>query len=267
MILLVGCSATGPAFVAEQALRPNEAVIYIYRPSAMTARARTATIEMDGKLIGQLDNNGYIVIHALPGKHRITESWAAWVGDLSALQRPIEVLIDAESGMKYYVRLSSRSELGGGGVTLQWSLSEMPAEPAAAEIVQCKRQGDIVAEPATRMTASNPAVSESETSGDNGAVPEDAANKKPVVLAMQLPEYPFTLRKSRIEAVVTIQFVVGVDGRARDLNIINSPDPQFDAAIRAAATDWRFEPGTRDGYPVNVRMTMPITFSLTPDKK
>jgi len=44
--------------------------------------------------------------------------------------------------------------------------------------------------------------------------------------------------------------------------VLRSLDPRLDAEAIAAARQWTFEPGTKDGKPVRVEVTLEMTFSL-----
>jgi len=77
------------------------------------------------------------------------------------------------------------------------------------------------------------------------------------------PVYPVHARMRRIEGVVVVEFVVGEDGRTRDIETVHSQpgDTFVNAAIRAIRR-WRFRPGKKDGKPVAVRMRQKFTFKL-----
>lgn len=59
---------------------------------------------------------------------------------------------------------------------------------------------------------------------------------------------------------VTILFVVDAEGRVRDPKVQKSTDPVLERPALAAVKKWRFEPGKRNGEPVQFRMRVPITF-------
>jgi TonB family protein len=68
--------------------------------------------------------------------------------------------------------------------------------------------------------------------------------------------------RRKITGTVLIQGVVGIDGTFRDGHIVRSLDPVYgldDEALKAAA-QWQFAPGTRDGQPVPVMVTIEISF-------
>jgi protein TonB len=67
----------------------------------------------------------------------------------------------------------------------------------------------------------------------------------------------------RIEGRVTVEFVVGLDGKTGRIVVSEAqPDDTFVAATVRAIELWRFKPGIRDGRPVPVRVRQTIRFQL-----
>jgi protein TonB len=76
------------------------------------------------------------------------------------------------------------------------------------------------------------------------------------------PEYPYALKHSGITGEVTVEFVVDLNGRVRDVRVVKASHPEFvDPAVRAVSR-WRFQPGRRQNVPVAFRMAVPILFHL-----
>jgi TonB family protein len=90
----------------------------------------------------------------------------------------------------------------------------------------------------------------------------------PKVLSKVAPEYPSKARDRKISGFVVLSVVAGTDGIAHDINVlkgINSGvDEGIDSAIDGKAVEavqqWRFQPGAKDGEPVQVRATVEINF-------
>jgi protein TonB len=68
--------------------------------------------------------------------------------------------------------------------------------------------------------------------------------------------------QEKIEGEVLMECVVKADGTVGDMKIVKTLDPDLDKAAMDAAAQWVFEPGTRDGKPVNVLVTIAIAFTL-----
>ncbi|HUP41425.1 MAG TPA: M56 family metallopeptidase [Vicinamibacterales bacterium] len=76
------------------------------------------------------------------------------------------------------------------------------------------------------------------------------------------PQYTRRAMDEKIEGEVLMECVVKADGTVGDTKIVKPLDPDLDKAALEAATQWVFEPGTRDGKPVNVLVTIAMAFSL-----
>ena len=83
----------------------------------------------------------------------------------------------------------------------------------------------------------------------------------PELVSMPPPEYPQMARDSRVEGVVLVRLLVGVDGRTKDMFVIQSI-PMLDGAAADAAWGAVFKPGLKDGEPVAVWVVIPMEFSL-----
>jgi TonB family protein len=78
------------------------------------------------------------------------------------------------------------------------------------------------------------------------------------------PTYTPEALRQKISGSVFIQGIVGVDGTFRNLQVVRSLDSVYgldDAALKAAS-QWRFVPGTKDGQPVPVVMTVELSFNV-----
>ncbi len=103
----------------------------------------------------------------------------------------------------------------------------------------------------------------------------------PKVISRVRPAYTATAFRAKIEGTVILSAVVEKDGTVGEVKILRSLDASAarrlqdtapagpmgldEEAIRAAK-HWRFEPGTKDGKPVPVVVTLELTFTLR-DKK
>ena len=76
------------------------------------------------------------------------------------------------------------------------------------------------------------------------------------------PQYTARAMQEKIQGEVLLECVVKADGTVGDQKIVRSLDPDLDQAAMDAAAQWLFEPGTRDGKPVNVLVTIAIAFTL-----
>ena len=86
----------------------------------------------------------------------------------------------------------------------------------------------------------------------------------PQLLREVKPNYTSAALQRKIQGSVLIECVVDVDGTVKRPLVVRFLDPTFgldDEALRAAS-QWRFRPGTRDGVPVPVLVTIQLSFTL-----
>ena len=76
------------------------------------------------------------------------------------------------------------------------------------------------------------------------------------------PRFPLNAQLRGEQGVVSIEVVIGRDGGVRDALIRRSASPTLDAAALEAVRQWRFEPPTINGIPVEVVMTVTVRFAL-----
>ena len=75
------------------------------------------------------------------------------------------------------------------------------------------------------------------------------------------PVYPRLAQDARVEGLVILEAVIGVDGRVQDVRIIRSK-PLLDQAAMDAVRQWRFTPTLLYGTPVPVILTVTVDFKL-----
>jgi TonB family protein len=86
----------------------------------------------------------------------------------------------------------------------------------------------------------------------------------PLVTYERKPPYTPDAMRARIQGVVLLGCVVGVDGSVRDVKVLASLDPWLgldEEAIKAAG-QWKFKPGTLSGEAVPVWITIEMRFTL-----
>jgi TonB family protein len=76
------------------------------------------------------------------------------------------------------------------------------------------------------------------------------------------PSYTPEAKEAKIQGTVTVTGVVNSLGRAEDIQVSKSLDPGLDANAVGAVSQWLFKPGTKDGQPVDVAVTIEINFKL-----
>jgi TonB family protein len=91
----------------------------------------------------------------------------------------------------------------------------------------------------------------------------DEVDEPPRVLQAFPPRFPDVALEENIQGRVVIEFVVTKDGITTDEWVFESEPPDvFDETALEAISQYRFSPGTINGEAVDVRVKMPIAFSL-----
>jgi len=84
----------------------------------------------------------------------------------------------------------------------------------------------------------------------------------PKLIRETKPQYSARAKQDKVQGEVVMECVVKEDGTVGDKKIVKSLDPDLDQAALDAAAQWLFEPGTLDGKPVNVLVTITMAFTL-----
>jgi TonB family protein len=83
----------------------------------------------------------------------------------------------------------------------------------------------------------------------------------PKALYHPLPAYTQEARDAKIEGIVLLQGIVRKNGRITDLKLVKGLGYGLDQnASNAISNEWRFDPGTLEGQPVDVQVTLEISF-------
>jgi len=85
---------------------------------------------------------------------------------------------------------------------------------------------------------------------------------QPRVLSKVDPEYTQEAKGAQIQGTVMLQAVVTAEGTADNITVVNSLDPGLDEKAIEAISKWTFQPGTKDGSPVPVWVTIEVHFRL-----
>ena len=92
-------------------------------------------------------------------------------------------------------------------------------------------------------------------------------DQDPRILRKTKPKYPEAARRAQKEGLVTLEFTVGVDGKATDIKVVEEKPKGFGFGPEAieAVERWRFTPAKRGTESVPKRVKIPIRFTLEDD--
>jgi TonB family protein len=112
--------------------------------------------------------------------------------------------------------------------------------------------------PAERRTAAGTrSTTEGSTAGGTG----DASRTR--LIRRVEPEYPAEARTRHIQGSVILDVQIGSDGAVRNITVVNG-DPVLGGAAVAAVRQWRYQPCSVAGRPVEMQTRITIRFTLPP---
>ena len=86
-------------------------------------------------------------------------------------------------------------------------------------------------------------------------------DKAPELTRKVNPIYPDELRKNNVSGFVELFWTVGVDGKAKDIDIVSSSRREFELPAVVALKKWKFKPAEKDGVAVELKVRQRIQFN------
>jgi TonB family protein len=129
--------------------------------------------------------------------------------------------------------------------------------PTAAGVSACRSDsgtGTRTGQPAPIEPSPQNAGTEVNRPGGNVSAPRLVRETK--------PQYTPRALQEKVQGEVLMECVVKADGTVGETKIVKPLHPDLDRAALDAARQWTFEPGTRNGKPVDVLVTIAMAFTL-----
>lgn len=81
-------------------------------------------------------------------------------------------------------------------------------------------------------------------------------------------QYPAEAKEKGIEGKVFVTYTIGKDGKVKDAKVARGVQPLLDnEALRVVENMPEWEPGSKKGIPMEVQLTIPVSFKLAPKIK
>jgi len=123
--------------------------------------------------------------------------------------------------------------------------------------------------PATNQAATQPATPAA--SGTAGSTPSAGSEtvavyrvgggvSAPSIVSARQPDYTDEASRVHKEGKVVLSLIVDTAGRARNLRVVSPLGYGLDEKAIQAVQQWRFQPGLKDGKPVNVQLNIEVEF-------
>jgi TonB family protein len=74
------------------------------------------------------------------------------------------------------------------------------------------------------------------------------------------PAYPIQLMRENVAGIVVLYAVIHADGSVGNVRVLRGVDERLDRFASDAISQWKFEPATKNGSPVDVEATFQIPF-------
>lgn len=74
------------------------------------------------------------------------------------------------------------------------------------------------------------------------------------------PAYPLQLMQENVHGTVILYAVIHADGTVGNVRVLRGVDERLDRFASEAVAQWKFDPATRNGAPVDVEATFQIPF-------
>lgn len=92
---------------------------------------------------------------------------------------------------------------------------------------------------------------------------EPGGDVKPPKLAHYVePAFSSSSKEAFVEGTVKISTIITSEGVPTDLRVVSGLNTDEDRTAVEALKQWKFQPGTKSGRPVNVKVTVEINFHL-----
>jgi TonB family protein len=98
-----------------------------------------------------------------------------------------------------------------------------------------------------------------ETPSHDSAAPA-ADLTQPMATRKVDPAYPIQLMRENVAGTVILYAVIHADGSVGDVRVLRGVDDRLDRFASAAISQWKFDPATKNGTPVDVEATFQIPF-------
>ena len=97
---------------------------------------------------------------------------------------------------------------------------------------------------------------------ESGVFPLGGGIIAPTILFRIEPEYSEEARKAHYQGTVVLKTIVRKDGTLDIQRVVRSLGFGLDESAIQALKQWRFQPGTKNGAPVDVSLNIEVNFNL-----
>ena len=114
---------------------------------------------------------------------------------------------------------------------------------------------------AIRLEVELAKLKESSLNREDGGSGISEFDQPPQLLSKSDPVYPDLLRRSGTSGYVELEWEVGVDGRAKSINVLSSSRYEYEIPAVEAVRRWRFKPAEKNGVSVAAKVRQKLLFN------
>ena len=86
--------------------------------------------------------------------------------------------------------------------------------------------------------------------------------KRAVLLSKVEPRYPPALMKTAMPGTVVVRCVIDKNGNLREPQVLSATMPPFASEVLRVIDDWKYQPATLNGRPVDMYLELTVHFSI-----
>ncbi|HKN76759.1 MAG TPA: TonB family protein [Candidatus Acidoferrum sp.] len=103
-------------------------------------------------------------------------------------------------------------------------------------------------------------------SGPGPALSASSELAMPVPVRKVDPKFPPDLVEQNVQGEVVLYGIVRADGSVDSIQVARGLDPQLDANAKSAFAQWKFQPGSKSGTPIELEVIAHIPFKIRDDR-
>lgn len=253
--------ATAPFGLAFTAIQNDKALVADITPTRADVSPYTLRFLFNG-LPSNLSGGGTAIFPSAAGRRTPDTRSSYTVRDNTHWDgNVLEIRTTETSNNQEHVTRIRRLRRDGDALTVETTVWT-DAQPRVVT-ARYQRPDDVAAGPPNLRRRPMPIPS-----GQFGAgayLAEDVSTLVPPVPIQRVhPQFTPEALRAKIEGVVEMEAIVGIDGRVSDARVIRSLDTEYglDAQALAAAMASRYAPATLDGHPVRCRIVVESRFTI-----
>ena len=111
------------------------------------------------------------------------------------------------------------------------------------------------------------ALAQPSLSQDHGGTNSEEVIEPPVPVYKVSPKHPQGFYDKAIEGEAVIIVTVDMFGNVKEPEVKSATEKEFGLAASLAASEWVFEPATKNGAPIEIRVNLPFQFEIAFEHK